>query len=156
MFTAFYTSAEMVAFTLTSLAMLSFAAAIISFLGLSWSNESWRIPGALVGTACMITAVYYAGAAGLWYGRRRQAQDHVIRHGIVFILYRWRQFFLCEHSRKGTCRSVLACHFSFGPNGFGRWLGDATFFNPTLGALFLSHSGCIFLVKCISVQCRKL
>ena len=48
--------------------MLSFAAAIVSFLGLSWSNESWRIPGALVGTACMITAVYYAGAAGLWYG----------------------------------------------------------------------------------------
>ena len=65
MFTAFYTSAEMVAFTLTSLALLSFAAATVSFLGLSWSSEKWRIPETLVGTACIITAVYYAGAAGL-------------------------------------------------------------------------------------------
>ncbi len=136
MFTAFYTSAEMVAFTLTSLAMLSFAAAIVSFLGLSWSSESWRIPEALVGTACLITAVYYAGAAGLWYssgaasaGARYSAwySVHPLQVAAVY-------FFVNTQGKIPTgvfWRIVAASVLMV----FGRWLGDATFFNPTLGAL---------------------
>ena len=68
MFTTLFTSADVVASSLTGLALMSFAAAIICFLGLSWSNERWRIPEALVGTACLVTSLYYAGAAGYWYG----------------------------------------------------------------------------------------
>ena len=67
MFTTLFTSADVVASSLTGLAIMSLAAAIICFLGLSWSNERWRVPAALVGTACLVTAVYYAGAAGYWF-----------------------------------------------------------------------------------------
>ena len=67
MFTTLYTSADVVASALTGLALMSLASAMICYVGLSWSNERWRVPEGLVGTACLATALYYAGAAGFWF-----------------------------------------------------------------------------------------
>ena len=66
MFTALYTSQDVVATALSGLALMSVATALICFLSLSWSNERWRVPNALVGSACFVTALLYAGAAGYW------------------------------------------------------------------------------------------
>jgi len=136
MFTGFYTSAEMVPFTLTSLAILSFAAAMVSFLGLSWSNENWRIPGALVGTACLVTAIYYAGAAGFWYSN--EAASAGVRYSAWYSVHPLQvaavYFFVNTQDKipVGVFWRIVAASALM---VFGRWLGDATFFNPTLGAL---------------------
>ena len=106
MFTTLFTSADVVASSLTGLAIMSLAAAIICFLGLSWSNERWRVPAALVGTACLVTAVYYAGAAGYWFNASK------VPVGVFW--------------RLGGAAILMV---------FGRWLGDAGFFDESLGAI---------------------
>jgi len=66
MFTALYTSKDVVATSLSGLALMSIAVAIICFLSLSWSNERWRVPSSLVGAACLVSAILYTGAASYW------------------------------------------------------------------------------------------
>lgn len=136
MFTTLYTSADMVASTLTALAMMSLSAAIVCFLGLSWSSERWRVPETLAGTACLITALYYAGAAGFWYsgaaasaGVRFSAwySVHPLQVAAVFFFARTQGAVPVGVFWRLTGAALLMV--------FGRWLGDAAYFNPTLGAL---------------------
>mgnify|MGYP001146970287 CR=1 FL=1 len=42
MFTTLYTSKDVVSTSLTGLALMSLAAAVLCFVGLSWSNVRWR------------------------------------------------------------------------------------------------------------------
>lgn len=136
MFTALYTSKDVVSTALTGLAMMSFAASILCFLGLSWSNERWRVPTALVGVACMVTAVCYAGAAGHWLsagaasaGVRFSAwySVHTLQVAAIYFFARTQGPVPVGVFWRLIGASVLMT--------FGRWLGDASFFNPTLGAL---------------------
>jgi hypothetical protein len=136
MFTTLFTSADVVASSLTGLALMSFAAAIICFLGLSWSNERWRVPEALVGTACLVTAVYYAGASGYWYsggaasaGVRFSAwySVHPLQVVAVYFYARTQGPLPVGVFWRLASAALLMV--------FGRWLGDAGFFDESLGAI---------------------
>jgi hypothetical protein len=136
MFTTLYTSQDVVATTLTGLALMSLAAAVICFLGLSWSNERWRVPEALAGAACLVAAVYYAGAAGTWYSDQVAAAGvrfsawytvHPLQVAAVYFFVRTQTAVPAGVFWRIAAAALLMT--------FGRWLGDAGFFNPTLGAL---------------------
>lgn len=136
MFTTLFTSADVVASALTGLGLMSLAAAVICFLGLSWSNERWRVPTALTGTACLATAIYYAGAAGYWLSANEASAGvrfsawytvHPLQVATVFFFARTQGVIPVGVFWRITGAAILMV--------FGRWLGDASFFNPTLGAL---------------------
>ncbi|TMV04271.1 hypothetical protein FGK63_18475 [Ruegeria sediminis] len=136
MFTSLYTSSDVVASTLTGLAVMSLAAALICFLGLSWSNERWRVPSALVGAACLVTSIYYAGAAGYWNSAGEASAGvrfsawysvHPLQVAAVYFFARTQGPVPVGVFWRLICAALLMV--------FGRWLGDASFFNPTLGAL---------------------
>jgi len=136
MFTTLYTSQDVVSTSLVGLALMSLAAAVIAFLGLSWSHERWRVPGALVGAACLVTSVYYAGAAGAWFSDSAAAAGvrfsawytvHPLQVAAVFFYARTQGPVPVGVFWRITAAALLMT--------FGRWLGDAGFFNPTLGAL---------------------
>lgn len=136
MFTTLYTSQDVVSTTLVGLALMSLAAAMFSYLGLSWSNERWRVPTAMVGTACLVTAAYYAGAAGFWLGGGAASAGarfsawytvHPLQVAAVFFYARTQGAVPVGVFWRITGAALLMT--------FGRWLGDASFFNPTLGAL---------------------
>lgn len=136
MFTTIYTSTDVVAHTLVGLALMSFAAALIAFLGHSWSNERWRVPEALVGVACLVTAIYYAGAAGIWFSDKAATAGarfsawytvHPLQVAAVYFFARTQGPIPVGIFWRLTAAALLMV--------FGRWLGDARFFNPTLGAL---------------------
>lgn len=136
MFTALYTSKDVVATALSGLALMSIATAMICFLSLSWSNERWRVPNALVGSACLVTALLYAGAAGFWLSGGAASAGvrfsgwytvHPLQVAAVFFFARTQDIVPSGVFWRITGAAVLMT--------FGRWLGDASFFNPTLGAL---------------------
>ncbi|KRS17143.1 bacteriorhodopsin [Roseovarius indicus] len=136
MFTTLYTSADVVASALTGLALMSLASAMICYVGLSWSNERWRVPEGLVGTACLATALYYAGAAGFWFSGGEASAGvrfsawytvHPLQVAAVYFFARTQGPVPVGVFWRITGAALLMV--------FGRWLGDASFFNPTLGAL---------------------
>lgn len=136
MFTALYTSKDVVASALSGLALMSLAAALICFLSLSWSNERWRVPSTLAGAACMVTALLYAGAASFWLSGGAASAGvrfsgwytvHPLQVAAVFFYARTQGLVPSGVFWRVTGAALLMT--------FGRWLGDASFFNPTLGAL---------------------
>ena len=136
MFTTLFTSADVVASSLTGLALMSFAAAIICFLGLSWSNERWRVPEALVGTACLVTAVYYAGASGYWYSGG--AASAGVRFSAWYSVHPLQVVAVYFYARTQGPLPVGVFWRLAGAAllmVFGRWLGDAGFFDESLGAI---------------------
>ena len=136
MFTTLFTSADVVASSLTGLALMSFAAAIICFLGLSWSNERWRVPEALVGTACLVTAVYYAGASGYWYSGG--AASAGVRFSAWYSVHPLQVVAVYFYARTQGPLPVGVFWRLAGAAllmVFGRWLGDASFFDESLGAI---------------------
>ena len=136
MFTNLFTSADVVASSLTGLALMSFAAAIICFLGLSWSNERWRVPEALVGTACLVTAVYYAGASGYWYSGG--AASAGVRFSAWYSVHPLQVVAVYFYARTQGPLPVGVFWRLAGAAllmVFGRWLGDAGFFDESLGAI---------------------
>ena len=136
MFTTLFTSADVVASSLTGLALMSFAAAIICFLGLSWSNERWRVPEALVGTACLVTAVYYAGASGYWYSGG--AASAGVRFSSWYSVHPLQVVAVYFYARTQGPLPVGVFWRLAGAAllmVFGRWLGDAGFFDESLGAI---------------------
>jgi hypothetical protein len=115
---------------------MSFAAAIICFLGLSWSNERWRVPEALVGTACLVTAVYYAGASGYWYSGG--AASAGVRFSAWYSVHPLQVVAVYFYARTQGPLPVGVFWRLAGAAllmVFGRWLGDAGFFDESLGAI---------------------
>ncbi|WP_397543883.1 bacteriorhodopsin [Roseovarius salis] len=136
MFTSLFTSADVVATALTGLALMSLSAAMISYVGLSWSNERWRVPEGLVGTACLVTAVYYAGAAGYWLSGGEASAG--VRFSAWYTVHPLQVAAMYFYARTQGSVPVGVFWRTTGAAllmVFGRWLGDAGFFNPTLGAL---------------------
>lgn len=136
MFTTLYTSKDVVSTSLTGLALMSLAAAVLCLVGLSWSNERWRIPTALVGAACLVTSIYYAGATGYWLSSGAASAGvrfsawytvHPLQIAAVYFFARTQGPVPVGVFWRLVGASLLMV--------FGRWLGDAGFFNPTLGVL---------------------
>lgn len=136
MFTEIFTSRDVVATSLTGLALMSFATTVICFLGLSWSNERWRVPISLAGAACLVMAIYYAGASVYWYSAQEASVGvrfsawytvHPLQVAAVYFFARTQGPVPVGVFWRITGAALLMT--------FGRWLGDASFFNPTLGVL---------------------
>jgi sensory rhodopsin len=136
MFTALYSSKDVVATSLSGLAIMSLAVAVICFLSLSWSNERWRVPATLTGAACLVTAALYTGAAGYWLTAGETSAGvrfsgwytvHPLQVAAIFFFARTQGSVPSGVFWRITAAASLMT--------FGRWLGDASFFNPTLGAL---------------------
>jgi hypothetical protein len=136
MFTALYQSKDVVSTSLAGLALMSLAAAAICFVGLSWSNERWRPAVALVGAACLVSAVYYAGATGYWLsGSAASAGGRFSAWYTVHPLQVAAVYFFARsqgHVPVGVFWRITGAALLM---TFGRWLGDASFFNPTVGVL---------------------
>ncbi|VDS07873.1 Blue-light absorbing proteorhodopsin precursor [Paracoccus haematequi] len=136
MFGVLYTSQDVTSSALAGLFLMSFSAAVLCFVGLSWSNERWRVPVAMMGVAALATAIAYGGAAALWLsgggasaGPRFSAWYTALP---LQVAATW--FFVRTQGRipvgifwRMTGAALLMV--------FARWLGDASFFNPTLGVL---------------------
>lgn len=136
MFGHLYTTQDVVSSSLGAALLATFSTAVLCFLGLSWTGERWRVPLAMVGVAALASALAYAGAMGVWLS------DAAASAGPRFSAWLTVQPLL-----------VAATYFYARTQGpvpvgvfwritaaallmvFSRYLGDATFFNPTLGVL---------------------
>lgn len=136
MFGTLYTTQDVVSSALAGTLLATFSTAILCFLGMTWVNERWRIPLALVGVAALASSLHYLGSAGLWLEAQKASSGmrfsawftvHPLQVAAVYFFARsmgevpvgvfWR-----------TAAAALLMVFS-------RYLGDAGFFNPTLGVL---------------------
>ena len=136
MFTSLFTSQDVVSSANSAALLATFSTAILCFLGLSWTNERWRVPLALVGVAALASAIHYVGVTALWLEAQKSSAG-----------LRFSAWFTVQPLQ------VVAVYFFariIGPVPIGvfwrtgaaallmvlsRYLGDATFFNPTLGVL---------------------
>jgi bacteriorhodopsin len=136
MFGVLYTSQDVVSSALTGALLATLSTAILCFLGLSWSNERWRVPVAMMGVAALASAAHYAGATALWLGAQGASGGirftawftvHPLQVAAVYFFARTQGKVPVGIFWRITAAALLMV--------FSRWLGDAGFFNPTLGVL---------------------
>lgn len=136
MFGTLYTTQDVVSSAYAGALLATFSTAILCFLGLSWTSEKWRVPLAMVGVAALATALNYVGATSLWLtghqasGGIRFSGWFTVQPLMVAAVY----FFARTMGPvpvgvfwRMTAAALLMV--------FSRYLGDAGFFNPTLGVL---------------------
>ncbi len=136
MFGVLYTSQHVVASSFVIAALATFSTAVLCLAGLSWSSEKWRIPVAMVAVATLASALHYAGAASLWL--QGGASSGGIRFAAWFTVHPLQvaaMYFFVRALAKPPVgifwRTAAAALLMV----FARYLGDAGFFNPTLGVL---------------------
>ena len=136
MFGALYTSQDVVSSAFTAAVLATFSTAVLCFLGLSWSGDKWRLPVAMVGVAALASALHYAGAAALWL--QSGGASGGIRFSAWFTVHPLQVAAVYFYARtlgkvpvgvfwRITVAALLMV--------FSRYLGDAGFFDPTLGVL---------------------
>lgn len=136
MFGVLYTTQDVVSSALAVAALATFSTAALCLVGMSWSNERWRIPLAMVGVATLASALHYAGAAALWL--QGQEASGGVRFAAWFTVHPLQvaamYFFVRAMAKvpvgifwRMTAAALLMV--------FARYLGDAGFFDPTLGVL---------------------
>lgn len=136
MFGTLYTSQDVVSSALAGALLATFATAALCFLGLSWTNEKWRVPLAMVGVAALATTLDYAGATALWLTASKASAG--IRFSGWFTVHPLQVasvYFFANAIGKvppGVFWRITAAALLM---VFSRYLGDASFFNPTLGVL---------------------
>ena len=136
MFGVLYTSQNVVASSFVIAALATFSTAVLCLAGLSWSTANWRIPVSMVAVATLASALNYVGTASLWLhgggtsGGMRFAAWFTVHPLQVAAMY----FFVRALAKppvgvfwRTTAAALLMV--------FARYLGDAGFFNPTLGVL---------------------
>jgi sensory rhodopsin len=123
MFGVLYTSRDVVSSAYAGTLIATFSTAVLCFLGLSWTDERWRIPLAMVGVAALASALGYLGAT-------RYSGWFTVQPLQVAAIY----FFASATGKVpvGVFWRMSAAALLM---VFSRYLGDAGFFNPTLGAL---------------------
>lgn len=136
MFGAFYTSQDVVSSAFAAALLATFSTAILCFLGLTWSGDKWRLPVAMVGVAAMASAMHYAGATSLWLVAQKASGGirfsgwftvQPLQVAAVYFFARTMDKIPVGVFWRMTVAAVLMV--------FSRYLGDAGFFSPTLGAL---------------------
>lgn len=136
MFGVLYTTQDVVSSTFAAAVLATFSTAVLCLVGMSWSNERWRIPVAMVGVAALASALHYAGATALWL--QGQGSSGGIRFSAWFTVHPLQVaavYFFVRALAKAPVgifwRTTAAALLMV----FARYLGDAGFFNPTLGVL---------------------
>lgn len=136
MFGALYSTQDVVSSSYAAALLATFSTAILCFLGLSWTNEKWRVPLALVGVASLASSLHYVGAVSLWLSAQQASGGirfsgwftvHPLQVAAVYFFARTMGKVPVGVFWRMTAAALLMV--------FSRYLGDAGFFNPTLGAL---------------------
>ena len=136
MFGALYSTQDVVRSSYAAALLATFSTAILCFLGLSWTNEKWRVPLALVGVASLASSLHYVGAVSLWLSAQQASGGirfsgwftvHPLQVAAVYFFARTMGKVPVGVFWRMTAAALLMV--------FSRYLGDAGFFNPTLGAL---------------------
>jgi sensory rhodopsin len=136
MFGALYTTQDVVSSAYAGALLATFSTAILCFLGLTWTNEKWRIPLAMVGVAALASSLHYLGATSLWLTAQKASGG--IRFSGWFTVHPLQVasvFFFAGTLGKipvGVFWRISAAALLM---VFSRYLGDAGFFNATLGVL---------------------
>jgi hypothetical protein len=131
-----YATQDVVSSSLGAALLATFSTAVLCFLGLSWTNERWRVPLALVGVAALASALHYAGMTAVWLDQRaasagpRYSAWLTVQTLLVAAIY----FYARTQGPVpvGVFWRITAAALLM---VFSRYLGDAGFFNPTLGVL---------------------
>jgi hypothetical protein len=136
MFGVLYTSRDVVSSAYAGTLIATFSTALLCLLGLSWTDARWRAPLAMVGVAALASALTHLGATSLWL--TEQKASGAMRFSGWFTV----------HPLQVAAVYFFASAMGEVPVGvfwrmsaaallmvFSRYLGDAGFFNPTLGAL---------------------
>jgi len=121
-------------FAVATLASLSCAALL--GLGLTWSPERWRIPVALSAVALLAAGLDYWGASGIWLATQKMSSGpRFVGWFVVQPLQVAAVYFVANIASRippGVFwRTVVAAFLMV----LSRYLGDAGYFNPTLGVL---------------------
>lgn len=136
MFGTLYTTQDVVSSAYAAALLATFSTAILCFLGLAWTNEKWRVPLAMVGVASLASSLHYVGATSLWLSG--QAASGGIRFSGWFIVHPLQVaavYFFARTMGKAPVGVFWRMTGAALLMVFSRYLGDAGFFNPTLGVL---------------------
>lgn len=136
MFGSIYTSQDVVSSAYAAALLATFSTAVLCLIGLSWSNEKWRVPLALVGVAALASSLHYVGATSLWLSTGKASGG--IRFSGWFTVQPLQVASVYFFAR-ASARVPVGVFWRMSAAAllmvFSRYLGDAGFFNPTLGAL---------------------
>jgi hypothetical protein len=136
MFSALYTTQDVVSSAYSAALLATFSTAILCFLGLSWTSERWRVPLAIVGVAALASSLHYVGATSLWLTAQKASGGirfsgwftvHTLQVASVYFFARAVAEVPVGVFFRITAAALLMV--------FSRYLGDAGFFNPTFGVL---------------------
>jgi sensory rhodopsin len=136
MFGVLYTSRDVVSSAYAGTLIATFSTAVLCFLGLSWTDERWRVPVAMVGVAALASGMDYIGATSLWL--TEQKASGAIRFSGWFTVQPLQVaavYFFARTMGKVPVGVFWRMSAAALLMVFSRYLGDAGFFNPTLGAL---------------------
>jgi hypothetical protein len=112
------------------------AAAALSFLGLTWTSERWRVPVALVGVALFASGLTYLAASETWVTTQKvSAASRYIGWFVVQPLQVATAYFFARIAGPVPVGVFWRTIAAAGLMVFCRFLGDAQIFDPTLGML---------------------
>lgn len=136
MFGTLFTTQDVVSTAFAGALLATFSTAILCFLGMSWSNERWRVPLAIVGVAALASALHYVGSAELWLqAQKASAATRFAAWFTVHPLQVAAVYFFVQTVGKVPAGIFWRISAAALLMVFSRYLSDAHFFNPTLGVL---------------------
>jgi sensory rhodopsin len=136
MFGSLFPSSDIVTTSYGVLLIATMTLAVITFAGLSWVSDRWRLAVALAGGALLASAIAYLGASETWQANHQMtAASRYIGWFVVQPIQVATVYFFAgvkERAPAGVFwRTTVAAILMV----FGRYLGDAGIFNATLGVL---------------------
>jgi len=136
MFGSITQSSDIVGTSLAIATVATITCAVLTFLGLTWSNERWRLPVALAGAALLAAALQYLDASHVWGATQKMTSAH--RYPAWFVVLPLQVsgiYFLANvvgFVPPGIFwRTTVAAFLMV----LCRYLGEASVFNSTLGVL---------------------
>jgi sensory rhodopsin len=117
-------------------AVATLTCAVLMFLGLTWSNERWRLPVALAGAALLAAALQYVDVSHVWLATQKVTSAHRYAAWFVVLPLQVASVYFLANA-VGVIppgifwRTVVAAFLMV----LCRYLGEAGIFNPTLGVL---------------------
>jgi sensory rhodopsin len=136
MFGAIIPSSDVVGTSFYVAIIATLSAAVLTVLGLSWISDRWRIPVALVGVALFASGLHYIEAGAAW--ARAQEMTAAYRYFGWFVVHPLQVaavFFVASIAGKVPAGVFWRTGAAAILMVLCRYLGDAGFFNPTLGML---------------------
>ncbi|MEA2782057.1 MAG: hypothetical protein QOK29_3601 [Rhodospirillaceae bacterium] len=136
MFATAFPSSDLVSTSFGVAVIATFATAVLTLLGLSWSSDRWRVPVALSGVALLASAFQYLGTSQVWAATQHMTSApryagwfvvHPMLIAAVFFFARIAGAVPVGVFWRITAAAILMV--------LSRYFGDAGIFNPTVGVL---------------------